>query len=316
MADHETYFDRGREFYTITNNPVWPGRHRELPDQTPGHPIKGELAEDGYVRLLLNRLDNLERKTRPSTGEESAKGKDLAAFSALEIAGELTEHVAGWAIDHEVGLAVEGLKFVPLQPSGTKSNPQYLSDRATVDSHAHEKIGSLAPLGEAGAFFARKCLTNLLRCNPGAMPEWLRSMTIEGLEALDYGEVQPMFLPLNEGRKRELTALKLQLRVIAMVAYRRKLGLRRQKALEEVGGALSVAPNTILSWVQRLRNEFGRLEVDRIIAFAENHASWVAAAREHALRGEPAENIEVHEAFYGDAALIDLKSKLKAAMGD
>jgi hypothetical protein len=313
MSDEHVFSDRGQEFFTADGNLIWPARHRELRDFA-GKGVS--LAEDSYVRQLLGELDTLEQKTRPSIGSESAKGKDLAAFRTLKIARQLVEHVAGWAIDHQIGLASEGLKFVPLQPSAMKNHPQYLEKRASVDSHDHEKTGGVLTSSEGiEPFFARKCLVNVLRANPGAMPGWLRDKTIEGLEALDYGEVQPIFAPINEGRKRDLTELRLQLQALAMVAYRRKLGLTKEKALEQVAYALSKSPNTILSWETRLRNEFGRLEVDRTLTFAENHASYVAAARKNALRGEPVEDTETHETMYDDAALRELNDRFKAATG-
>ena len=203
MADGETFFDdNGWEYYKATKRRVWPERHREMPSIKPGEEYKGPLIEDSFVRLMVERLDELERKTRPSRGDTSAEQKDLAAFEALQFAGDLVRYVAGWAIDHQIGLAAGNLKFVPLQPSGTKSHPQYLSERSIVDSHAHEKAGAVRPQGDdGGALVARKSSMNLLRANPGAMPSWLQRKTIEGLEALDYGEVQPMLDPVKHRPK-------------------------------------------------------------------------------------------------------------------
>lgn len=313
----ETYFENGREYYKSTNRRVWPHRNREHPSLRPGDEQHlGPLIDTEYVRLLLDRLDHLEKKTRPSASwDDVAEGKDLAVFEALRFAGDLVRYVAGWAIDHQVGLAREGLKFVPLQPSGTEQHPQYLSERSAVDRHHHEKEGGILPFkDENDALVARRCLVNLLRSNPGAMPTWLAQKAIDGLEALDYGEVQPLFAPVNSGRKRDLTMLKLQLRAIAMVAYRRGLGLSKEKALAEVGGALNQSPHTLLSWEARLKNEFGPLEVARTVSFAQNHASWIAHERKKKLRGEPTEENEVHESQYNDAALVELVKKYQAAL--
>jgi hypothetical protein len=315
MTD-ETYFsDRGEEFYAGTYTPVWPSRHRERPTAKPGDQQHlGPLIETNYVRLLLNRLDELEKKTRPSGGDGTTKYKDLSAFEALESAGRLVEYVAGWAIDHQMGLASEGLKFVPLQPSGTKNHPQYLSALESVDSHSHEKAGALLIKDDGNAETARRAVINLLRANPGAMPSWLQYKVIEGLEALDYGEVQPIFEPLNTGRKRDLTLLRLQLRAVAMIAYRRKLGMTKEKAVAEVAGVLNQSPNTLLSWEARLKSEFGALEVERTISFAQNHASWVEDARKKRLKGEEAKDTDVHEANYNEEALIELGKKYSAAL--
>jgi hypothetical protein len=172
MDEEETYVERGRQYYAETGFPVWPSRHREHPSAKPGDQEHlGPLANSSYVRLLLDRLDNLEKKTRPSAGSVSAERKDFAAFEALELAGDLVEHVAGWAIDHQMGLAAEQLKFVPLQPSRTKEHPQYLCALAIVDDHTHEKANAKLKIRDPGeSVVARRAIINLLRANPGAMP--------------------------------------------------------------------------------------------------------------------------------------------------
>lgn len=320
MATDDTYFENGREYYKATDNPVWPGRNREHPSAKPGcREHHGPLIETALVKVLLARLDDLEIGSRPSGGEVTAAGKDNEAFSALSIAGQLVRCVAGWAINHQIGLGSENLKYVPLQPSGTRSHPQYLQERSIVDSHVHEKAGAtFHPMDDGSAEAARKCLVNLLRANPGAMPTWLQVRTIQGLEALDYGEVQPMFAPLATGRKRDLTVLRLQLEALGMVAFRQTLGSLKKDAVAEVAGVLNVGANTLLSWETRLRSEFGRLEVDRTISFAQNHASWIKEARKRRLRGEEfdfdAGDIEMHEADYNDEALMKLGAQYKAAL--
>jgi hypothetical protein len=319
MATDETYFENGREYYKATDAPVWPGRNREHPSAKPGSQEHHDpLIETAYVKHLLARLDDLEIGTRPSGGEVTAARKDIEAFEALNIAGQLVQYVAGWAINHQIGLGAENLKFVPLQPSGTRLHPQYLLERSIVDSHLHEKTGGAYRLSDDGnAEAARKCLVNLLRANPGAMPSWLQYMTIKSLEALDYGEVQPMLAPLATGRKRDLTLLRLQLEALGMVAFRQKLGRLKKDAVADVAGVLNVGANTLLSWETRLRSEFGRLEVDRTISFAQNHASWINEARRRRLRGQEFDDdIEMHEADYNDEALMELGKKYKAALSD
>ena len=103
------------------------------------YPRRKRKGRKKYITSLLNRLAELERRSDPSGGTNSAKGKDLAAFDALETAGELVRTVAGWAIDHQAGLAVEELSFVPLRPSQTKQHPQYRAQRDAVDDHKHER---------------------------------------------------------------------------------------------------------------------------------------------------------------------------------
>lgn len=279
MVDREIILrEDGVEIYADNLDLVWRSRRQELPDVRTGGP-RSAFKDDPYVTLLLDRLEKLERETRPSGGEQTAKGKDLAAFQALKFAGQLVEYLAGWAIDHEVGLAIENMQFVHLQPTQTREHPQHLAERQQVDSHEHERAAGALHLNsdqESDPFIARRLLLNMLRPNAGAFPGWLQSGVMEALQALEYGEVKPIFEAVKGGHKRGLTELNLQLRAVAMVAYRRELGMTREKALQAVSEGLGgVSPNTILSWMGRLRSEFGDLRVKEAIAYAENQASWI-----------------------------------------
>jgi DNA-binding XRE family transcriptional regulator len=227
-----------------------------------------------YVATLLARLDDLERRSHPDGGSKSAKGKDLAAFEALETAGELVRAVAGWAIDHQAGLALMGLSFVPLQPSQTKKHPAYQEQRRAVDDHRHESNGAklVHTIREPRA--ARRMLLNLLQANVGAFPYALVAPVIEAIEGLEFGEQSPMFTAIKAGRKAGLRELRLQLRAIAFIAYRRAQGITKLRATEDVAKAFGVSRETVVSWEKRLHPAFGQLEVSRTIAFAKNHANY------------------------------------------
>src|ERR1700733_15022057 len=87
-------------------------RHRRVSNTSTVEEQKRTQIEDHYVSYRLDRLDKLEKATRPDGELASAKRKDLAAFEALECAGELTTRLAGWAIAHQIGLATKGLQHV------------------------------------------------------------------------------------------------------------------------------------------------------------------------------------------------------------
>src|SRR5271169_4788107 len=131
-------------------NPVWRKRNAE---RRPSEHRK-------HVTRLIKTLEELEEKTRPSVGAKTERGKDLAAFRALQTAGKLVNALAGWALDHQAGLALKSLKFVPLQPSGTRTHPNYLRARASVDDHQHERNGGRLTAIEP--LVARRLLINLL----------------------------------------------------------------------------------------------------------------------------------------------------------
>ena len=71
---------------------------RRYPKIAPGSPAIGNIIE---------KLLQLRDATHPNRGEESARGKDFAAFEALQGANLLVEILVGWAIDHVAGLAEE-----------------------------------------------------------------------------------------------------------------------------------------------------------------------------------------------------------------
>jgi hypothetical protein len=140
MNEDETFRNSdGQELYKATGLPVWRHRNIALP-----YAEYWELpfSQNPYVLLLLDDLSKLEKQTRPSEGTSTSDGKDLAAVHALQVAGTLIHYVAGWAIDHHVGLAIEGLRSVSPILEMNK-NEHYLRQKAIVDDHKHEKFGVL-----------------------------------------------------------------------------------------------------------------------------------------------------------------------------
>jgi DNA-binding transcriptional regulator YiaG len=284
-------------------------------DDYPNRPA----ADPFRVAALIEHLQKLERKTRPDGGAASAEGKDLAAFDALETAGRLVRALAGWALDHQAGLALKKLKFLPLQPSGTRNHPEYRASRANVDDHAHEKEGGTLGLDARDVLdpiVARKLLFNLLYANPAGFHAALREMAMEALEALDYGEIQPMLARETDGRKRSLTVHKLELQAIAFVEYRRERGGNKSKAQKQVANALGVSVETLKSWEHRLRKDFGDLEIERTISFACNSARNEDATQLAADGGDAGakSRIGTWERSYGADALQKLAKQYKDAL--
>jgi hypothetical protein len=156
----------------------------------------------------------------------------------------------------------------------------------------------------------------------------LTGMAIEALEALDYGEVQPMLAPTRDGDKRSLAARRLELRAIAFVEYRYRRGNRKLNAQEQVAKELGVAKDTLKSWEFRLRGYFGDLAVSRAIAFARNaalnedHAQKAAYkfslhkndARPGIYSGPPSGAAGTWERQYGADALRTLAQQYKSAL--
>jgi hypothetical protein len=221
--------------------------------------------------------------------------------------------LAGWALDHQAGLAMKGLQFVPRQPSGTRDHPEYLQLRSVVDDHAHERNGAFRN-GDLDPIVARRLLVNLLYANPGGFQFALQQMAMEALKALDYGEVQPMLARLQDGRKRGLTVRRLELRAVGFVEYRRTRFGNKARALQDVASALGVGVETIRSWERRLRREFGDLEVLRTLSFAHNSATNEDDAQRRGDKGDVNARPGLWDARYGVDALQELGRRYQEAL--
>lgn len=227
-------------------------------------PNWNQTERDRHVADLINRLRDLERKTNPKDGAQSAKGKNLAALNALEIAGDLVNTLAGWALDHQAGLALKDQKFVQLRAAKTPEQGGSSNVRSTDDDHRHEWYGRNW-VGRDGfpidPIVARKWLMRLVRANFGIFNLELMLHTLSALEACDYGEIQPMLMATKTNRKVNWTILQLQRRAITFVKGLQARGIKKFKALQEVAGALGVSVDTVRTWEPRLRTEFGHMAI-------------------------------------------------------
>ena len=264
-------------------------------------PARGEESQAhrrAYIQLLIDQLLQLEASTDPRDGVTSATGKDLKAYRALRFAGDLVQKLAGWAIHHQTGLALEGRRFVSRWPTGTLRKSLYLKELAAVDHHRHEVAGAKAARQPQDPVTDRRILANLLQGNPGAFPRNLVLRVGEALHALDLGESRPLFRRSNRRRKVSLEELELQLRAVEFRDYRRARGGTKHSATTEVAAAYGIDPETLLSWEKRLPREFGALAVERRVIFARNAGLSEKKADDDDDAGE-------WEAEYGENALSE-----------
>lgn len=224
---------------------------------------------------ILAELDQLERTTRPSDGAKAAHGKDRKARRALELAGRLVTAVAGWAVDHQLGLALEGL--APVYQTREPAPPKkYLAAQlAKVNRHDHEIAGATSPPRGLSPTVARRVLANLLDADPGAFTPRLTIPLARALRALDYNEVLPILQPLKAKRKVSLSKLRTQMMAVLFVEHRVAGGMKRSDAIDMVAKAFQVGNETLRSWKIRLRKEFGPLEMESRIANAKDPTSSI-----------------------------------------
>jgi hypothetical protein len=236
-----------------------------VPPDTDAYPRpKWDQSErDKFVADLINQLLALERRTNPKDGARSAKWKDFSAANALLIASNLVNALAGWALDHQAGLALKDLKFVPLSTAKPPEHSDNSNVRPTDDDHRYEWYGRNWVGRDGGPIdpiVARKWLKNLVGALPGIFNPELQRIVLWALDACDYGEIQPMLRATKTGRKVNWTILRLQMRAITLVKQRETRGMKKFKALQEVAGAFGVSVDTIRTWERRLRTEFGHSE--------------------------------------------------------
>lgn len=215
------------------------------------------------ISNAIDHLIRLEVATRPTGGNSTADGKDQRAIEALRSAAILVELLAGWAIDHQVGLAINGLQSVPRAPKAFREDPEYQEAMKAVDSHEHEREGSrlCGEDRELPPETVRLALINLLRGNSGGFPRHLQRLAHLGFEALNYSEVLPLMKPADSNRKVKYQEFRLQLEALSLIEYRVAHGMKKYEAQDEVAGALGVDRETLRTWDRRVRAGLGALRV-------------------------------------------------------
>lgn len=242
----------------------------KLPDEPPNR-----WRRDAEIDAIVKELGELEITTWPSVGSVTAKDKDAKAYRALNLAGSLVQLLAYWAINHMVGLAINGRQPIP-SLSGFENDPEYLAAKAAVDDHRHQRTGQARSnlyFSKLHPIVLRQIVINLLRANPGGFPDRIRETIIEGLEALDYSETLPIVEPIESNRKVKLRQFRLELEAVALVEYRCAKGMLKNEAEQEVSIAYGVSEHSLRLWEPRLRKELGHVEVSRTIRHARNVAT-------------------------------------------
>jgi hypothetical protein len=229
-------------------------------------------AKRDYALLLIDEILTLGEQTHPERGEITSINKDHKTWKALVHMRELCEVLVGWALHHQVGLGLKGLSNLRPAPSvELRENPAYKDRLSVVNSHQHEEAGASAFTPEEDGC-SRQVMVNLLRANPGAFPRELTSVLIEGLEALEFGEVRPILRKRDENRKARLIELRLQLKAVALVHYQFAKGVKKLAAFHQVGTAYGQDPETVRGWEKNARKALGHLTVTEAIEDAKNAA--------------------------------------------
>ena len=243
-----------------------------------------ELPELGCLYLL--ELIELEEKFSVAKGGKE-EGKDVAAMEALRTVAMFAERYAGWALRHHAGRGKALATFVPLGPTKLRDMPFYQEARDEADSHQWELSGEAIfselkwtkatpdPLDRPAVqrFMLWNVLHPMMRY---LFPSRLSSKLTEAFDLALHDAANPFFSIRSRRQPYELR--RLQLRAIGHRVFRSGIGPVKD-AEEAVAEAYVIKVETLQGWPTKLRQheDFGELEVARVIAFAENHASYVHA---------------------------------------
>jgi hypothetical protein len=254
------------------------------------------FADDPVVRDMLQRLDLLERHTDPRH-PDSEHDKDASANKALRIVSDLSAYVSGWAIDHKIGLAIEGFGNIPDVATQTRT-PAYDGLRESVNSHRHEAAGQSRDLASS---VQRKALSNLFNAIAASPRVSLCDPLAEALLALEYGETLPIFDAVKSGRKRQFRELILQLYALCFIEYKEVLGGKKYELQSEVEEAFGVSHSTVRGWERLLPEQLDPFYVANALSRARRCGE---ADRDN--------SSESFDRFWGKAALSKWGAEYKA----
>ena len=229
----------------------------------------------------LSALDRIEADTDPRVHDANPtdKQKDSLAFQAVRTAAHIMKATAGWALDHQVGLASIGLDFVPIRIGSVRDLLSYRDARTSVDKHEHERVGAAIRNNHFDAATARRVLLQVVRALGDVLPMDVHAQVVEGLEALEFGETTPIFEAVPSTAKRQLRERRAELKAIANVEFQKACGARAAAAQQEVADAFGVTAETLRRWEKAIRKTLGDIVVEGAIFHARTAASQVLAAR-------------------------------------
>jgi hypothetical protein len=211
--------------------------------------MREELAK------LFDVLINIRNLTDPARGLASTFHKHERAQNAIIFANHLALGLAGWAYNHMAGCAME--------------------PEMAVDRHVHEENGKRI----AAADFAgnRKCdrsvLANLVENVQEFLPDDLGRQLVNGLRALEFGEVFPLLGPKKPKLPgRGYTDWNLRLTAVCHWHHLQALGEKSEIALEKVAEAFGETTAAVKMWDYRISEVFDAATVNLSIEIAKHAA--------------------------------------------
>lgn len=245
--------------------------HRYHPDQ---------LADlEREVQFNLRLLWSAYKTTDPTIEHDGAEpqwGIDGESFKCLSAIGGLMGALSGWAIDHEIGKAVEHVGHFVMERHGSfdpKKVPRYERFAETANSSEAEKLGSQVRGREFDSdnkhngyspSIQRQMLINILRPIALTANVTVLQDLVEALEALNQGEILPLLIPVK-GAPTGHTIANLKLDAWRYIEYQAaRCGKKKEVAKREVleaYGMGSSSDRTVDYWKRQASEKLGHLFV-------------------------------------------------------
>lgn len=265
-----------------------PSRHR------PEGMLKLDMLNDaGRLHDIVDKLISLRNQTHP---DQPPEGKSAKAAEARLLLNTLIGELGGWVVNQVVGECIDH------------------QEGEEID-HFHEQIGNTYDFKDAelNRLIIARCFLYGL-----PLPTRLSLQARAALEALEYGETQPLLVPGDKGGKRgnHYTTWMGHLRACEHVAFRAAVYGNKQRAQIEIDEAYALRDlqgdsdgNTVKSWEHRLRNE-GRLDAAYVQLILENAARigqrvYELNNQQPSQDTDPSGEIELYWIMYTNEVLAD-----------
>lgn len=273
-----------------------------MADDQPYYRHRGGFVDDETVLKIVHHLRELEQKTQPSSG--SHPDKDFDSRLALTLAGNLVDMLVGWAIDHQAGLAINGVASAPVPPQGHSQefsgDSFYKKAAEEASDHRHEADGGSYLTSCNNDPVSNRRVVAALIHNFSLHAKYVLINASIALNALEFGEVQPILKPVKSGRKGAPFSLdRMKLRAIQHIEFRMKrYGATKTSATEIVANAYGCNTDAVKKWEALLRKNMGNSVVDAI------YRASCAARNSFMIRSLSNEvKIDYTEVFFSDNAL-------------
>ena len=268
-----------------------------------GVPLNTTDDARNHAAALIDELLELEARTHPNEGDCSEK--DELSRHATMIAGDLLEELIGWAIDHQIGLVLNGMPGGAAAPFDNSETDAI----RRAGAHVHEATAAGYVVMETGIETDRKLLRSLLCAAPPSLfPAKLLVEVLPALDAIELGE-RPEFFAVKRGPGQERDTYQkwdLRFKAALHVEFLRGMNESRDNSLNKVANAYGCGTDAVQDWINQLPKKLqGILHVVEMKGRARHRGT---VAREDLLTGDSsrakkeAETLERNGARYQEIA--------------